>query len=166
MKVSDLCGVLLDYWTAKAGGYEVILANGMAQILTHRDEREEVFTRFNPSSDWRLGGPILERNRIYAGDKHGVSSEPGPEHWCCYKTVHEPEYKVHEYWGATMLEAGLRVRVAMAFGDTVCCADDEHEWKARDESFDHEYGTQQVHFYECELCGATRHPEPGDDCHD
>jgi len=38
----------------------------------------------------------------------------------------------------------------------------DHEWKFQDDSFDHEFGCEQVHYWECELCGATKDMEPGD----
>lgn len=34
------------------------------------------------------------------------------------------------------------------------------EWEMCDESFDHEFGTEQIHYEECRLCGATRALEP------
>ncbi len=38
----------------------------------------------------------------------------------------------------------------------------DHEWKFVDDSFDHEYGTEQVHYWCCERCDATRDVESGD----
>jgi len=38
----------------------------------------------------------------------------------------------------------------------------EHDWSMQDESFDHEFGTEVVHYFECELCGVTKPLEPGD----
>jgi hypothetical protein len=42
----------------------------------------------------------------------------------------------------------------------------DHEWTFRDESFDHAFGTETVHFFECDLCGKNRDMEPGDYCED
>ena len=39
---------------------------------------------------------------------------------------------------------------------------DDHDWEFVDESFDHEYGTEQVHFWRCRHCEATKDVEPGD----
>lgn len=36
----------------------------------------------------------------------------------------------------------------------------DHEWEHVDDSFDHEFGTEQVHSYVCEKCGATKPYEP------
>lgn len=38
----------------------------------------------------------------------------------------------------------------------------DHEWEFQDESFDHEFGTQQVHYWMCACCGLIRDVEPGD----
>lgn len=32
----------------------------------------------------------------------------------------------------------------------------DHDWKLVDDSFDHEYGTEQIVFYRCELCDEER----------
>jgi len=40
----------------------------------------------------------------------------------------------------------------------------DHEWKMIDDSFDHEFGTEQIYYYECEHCGATKDLEAGDYC--
>jgi len=31
----------------------------------------------------------------------------------------------------------------------------DHELVIKDDSFDHEFGCEQIFYYECELCGAT-----------
>lgn len=36
----------------------------------------------------------------------------------------------------------------------------DHEWEHHDDSFDHEFGTEQVHSWVCEKCGAVRGEEP------
>ena len=46
-----------------------------------------------------------------------------------------------------------------------CQTDDggfDHEWEFCDESFDHEYGTERVHYFVCQNCEETRDMEPGD----
>ncbi len=42
---------------------------------------------------------------------------------------------------------------------TVECADGEHDWKFEDQSFDHAFGTEQIHVETCTKCGATRNAE-------
>lgn len=36
----------------------------------------------------------------------------------------------------------------------------DHEWKEIDASFDHEFGTEQVFYKECQKCGLTGHSSP------
>lgn len=38
----------------------------------------------------------------------------------------------------------------------------DHDWKLQDDSFDHEFGTESVHYWQCEQCGAIREMEAGD----
>jgi hypothetical protein len=40
--------------------------------------------------------------------------------------------------------------------------DFDHDWKFQDDSFDHEFGTERVWYWQCERCGVTREMEPGD----
>lgn len=43
-------------------------------------------------------------------------------------------------------------------GEVIC----DHEWKHRDDSFSHEYGTEVIVYEECQTCG-TRRPYEGCD---
>lgn len=49
-------------------------------------------------------------------------------------------------------------------GQTVPLLDVEcdHDWKLRDDSFDHEYGTEQIFVEWCQYCNAERPHESGD----
>jgi hypothetical protein len=38
----------------------------------------------------------------------------------------------------------------------------DHDWQFQDDSFDHEYGTEQVHYWLCQRCGALRDMESED----
>ena len=55
---------------------------------------------------------------------------------------------------------------AMNANETHPCAIEgggfDHDWEFQDDSFDHEYGTEQVFYYRCTRCDATRNMEPGD----
>jgi len=44
--------------------------------------------------------------------------------------------------------------------------DNDHDWEFRDDSFDHEYGTETVHYWECSKCHKTRDVESNDYCED
>ena len=36
----------------------------------------------------------------------------------------------------------------------------DHEWEFIDESFDHEFGREPLHTWECQSCGETTHKCP------
>lgn len=38
----------------------------------------------------------------------------------------------------------------------------DHTWKFQDDSFDHEFGTQQINYWTCADCGEERETEEGD----
>jgi len=38
----------------------------------------------------------------------------------------------------------------------------DHEWEFIDNSFDHEFGTERVHSWQCEKCGESRTKCPVD----
>lgn len=97
MKTAELTGALLDYWVARAEGDDTAaqMADGY---------------RFQPSTSWAQGGPIIDRERIT------VMPEPqsGGE-WGAAYVVWLPSV---DYWtpGATALQAAMRAYVASKFG--------------------------------------------------
>jgi hypothetical protein len=34
--------------------------------------------------------------------------------------------------------------------------DCDHDWHFQDDSFDHEFGTEVIHYWLCEKCGVTK----------
>ena len=40
-----------------------------------------------------------------------------------------------------------------------CC---DHDWKLQDDSFDHEFGTESIHYWLCTKCEATKDIEAED----
>lgn len=38
----------------------------------------------------------------------------------------------------------------------------DHDWQFRDDSFDHEFGTEKVHSWECSKCGISKPLSHGD----
>lgn len=121
MKTSELTGALLDYWVAKAEGYEAeILKDDKGEFVV-RTERFENGGHsrgpFFPSTNWLDGGPIIERERIViAPNKQGW-------HWYAYTGgywINESlmDYQIEED-GETGLIAAMRAYVASKFGDEV-----------------------------------------------
>jgi hypothetical protein len=117
MKVSELKGPLLDYWVARAEWGVYRGTNSETGQPCWVDAFGDEIPCY--STDWDQAGPIIERERIYPSDKHGVSVKPGPRHWCCYKTDTKTGITVAEQWGSTMLEAAMRCYVMSNFGDEV-----------------------------------------------
>ena len=102
MKTSELTGAALDWAVAKCEGYFDI---GMASV---HDGVTDVFyfPRWQPSTDWSQGGPILEREGIDLQCQNDDlwAADLGLEA-CIY--------------GATPLIAAMRCYVASKLGDEV-----------------------------------------------
>jgi hypothetical protein len=73
MKIAYLeAGPLLDYWVAKAAGYEPVYAQDSPQryvvIFNCLDSGQlveaEPLARFSPSTKWSDAGPIIEHEKI------------------------------------------------------------------------------------------------------
>ena len=46
-------------------------------------------------------------------------------------------------------------KVASSSNRDLLCADGDHELDVIDDSYDHEYGCEQVFYYRCSVCDAT-----------
>ena len=113
MKTSELTGALLDYWVAKAEGYEAeILKDDKGEFVV-RTERFENGGHsrgpFFPSTNWLDGGPIIEREQI--------KIEHVGEYWDALIVAKTAD--VYYQAGPTPLVAAMRVYVASKFGDEV-----------------------------------------------
>lgn len=117
--VADLAGAWLDYWVARAEGLE---APEVAQIETEGGRTREWcqyvhhyyapdddgwWTDYRPTSDWKQGGPIIEREDIQI--MHG------PGGWRATKL--SVPHSASD--GKTMLEAAMRAYVISRFGATI-----------------------------------------------
>jgi hypothetical protein len=109
MKTSELTGAALDWAVAKCEGYfdidMAVVRNGTTVV--------HYFDKWQPSTDWSLSGPIIERE--------GITTAPRKEHgkrvaWVA--TLIEPP-AVCECEGKTQLIAAMRCFVASRLGDTV-----------------------------------------------
>jgi len=138
MKVSELSGALLDYWVARTHGWEIdpYRQNHELQIrikdpLTYNPDylhSQDGFTyalcgsnrpySYSPSTDWRLGGVIIECDRIT------VSDYPAPRWRAMFNTPRpHPDPKRnpshHCYDGPAPLIAAMRTKVSAHYGDEV-----------------------------------------------
>jgi hypothetical protein len=115
-KVSELDGAPLDAAVAKAEGVELI--DGSAGYPTAWDHDLACWRGWSACRDWRIGGPIIERDRItlkcHENGWHALvdtdwsmSSDEVPLNW---KGDGE---------GDTPLLAAMRAYVASKFGDEI-----------------------------------------------
>jgi hypothetical protein len=90
MKTAELTGAALDWAVAKSEGLSTYV---------------EVVEGFKPTTDWVLGGPIIERELLLL-QPHGLSWEcsMGGDKW---------------FKGPTPLISAMRCYVASKLGDTV-----------------------------------------------
>lgn len=133
MKVSELQGALLDYWVAKAEGYELrhrnsknMLINGVritspeyrsgwhvykdnesVAVIPDPDSGKYGFTViYSPSTNWSQGGPIIERE--------GISTTPVGPSWLA-----NGRWKDVLCGGDSLLQSAMRCFVASVYGDEV-----------------------------------------------
>lgn len=121
MKTADLAGAALDYWVARAEGWEHVNAItlrkvdkvGLAEletlITTSREGdygggRAPMF--FSPSTSWATGGPIIERDQIFLEPPHDVHRlNYGPDGkpkgcWQSFETWHATVSARTRTWAA------------------------------------------------------------------
>lgn len=111
MKVTELEGVELDYWVAKACDYDPVRQKESAEgdrVLISRFEGGRVpLWTFKPSRDWSQGGPIIEANRVSIG-------------WYGRPYMWGANMPIGQIYGAeTPLVAAMRCFVASKFGEEV-----------------------------------------------
>lgn len=105
MKTSEAKDEVLHYLVAKCEGYFDI---GMASV--HEGVTDVFyFPRWQPSTNWAQGGPIIEREKISVWAR-------GNE-WAA--EAFTPNHQGDEQEGPTPLIAAMRCYVAMKLGDEV-----------------------------------------------
>ncbi|UIF90939.1 phage protein NinX family protein [Cupriavidus sp. UYPR2.512] len=115
MLASDLEGALLDYWVARAEGIEhppYLRAMAPGCVLVPRETESDGalcrdWVAYQPSLDWAVGGPILDRERI------GVMPRNGE--WAAWSSGEMDPNGA----GETALIAGMRAYVSSRFGKEV-----------------------------------------------
>lgn len=111
MKTAELTGPLLDYWVAKAEGYELDEDGDNRTIRGGGGGPSP----WHPSTDWRDGGPIIERQQI--------KIEHVGEYWDALIVAKTAD--VYYQAGPTPLVAAMRAYVASKFGDELPNISDE-----------------------------------------
>jgi hypothetical protein len=111
VKVAELEGALLDAWVARAEGYNVVPATCDPQGCWVEDGGDPF--PYRPSTDWRQGGPIIERERIH------LIRDLRDERWLASaRVIWLPDHDDFVE-GDTALIAAMRAFVASKFGDEV-----------------------------------------------
>lgn len=130
MRTSELTGAPLDYWVARAEGLD-------NETHTPRIEEGTVVLRsvdydgnsmghevFTPSTDWAVGGPIIERTGVILSPQ---AYDVGPatcEGWIAAIVVYGLENtkgwrEARKSFAKTPLIAAMRAYVASVYGDEV-----------------------------------------------
>lgn len=125
MKTSELIRVELDYWVARAEGYELDPHRGGHRIRNKDREvlawvgegRPPFWGLYSPSTNWVQGGLIIDRERMTVGPLMEGGDWYGT--WVC--TVHgfEDQNGWNQEFGETPLIAAMRAYVASKFGEEV-----------------------------------------------
>ena len=114
LKTSELQGAVLDWAVTKAEGIE--LSHGCYNRLLvdgRMSAGQKMLAPYNPSTDWELGGPIIEREKIEL-------THDGFEWWARI-------WADEDYEGPTPLIAAMRCYVASQLGDEVEVPDELKE---------------------------------------
>lgn len=110
MKANELTGRALDWAVAKCIGHRVAESYGTYIRIHLPEPKQSGYTMaFCPSTDWALGGALIERERISVGTEQNE--------WSADITA-GPTGFVRGF-GATPLIAAMRCYVASKLGDTV-----------------------------------------------
>ena len=121
MKTSDLTGALLDYWVAKAEGRLTFRSTCPedAGVYTYGRGGEIEYTEplkgWSPSTDWEIGGLIIDR------EPFGIFERRDGE-W--FAGIYKPRQGFKDECvaylsGPTILIAAMRAYVASKFGEEV-----------------------------------------------
>lgn len=109
MKVSELTGAELDYWVAKARGYDAVVSDGLCWVIDDPDHWE----RYQPSSDWVHGGRIIERESISLTKQWGLNK------WGAQVDIGKSFLAPIYGYGESPLIAAMRAYVASKYGGEV-----------------------------------------------
>ena len=104
LKTSELQGEALDWAVAKAEGVDGYIVNESFMTRWTDDECEDG-VNYHYSTDWELGGPIIEREKIEL-------THDGFEWWARI-------WADEDYEGPTPLTAAMRCYVASQLGDEI-----------------------------------------------
>lgn len=108
IKTKDLIGATLDWAVAKCEGY-IDDWNSWLHEATVKDVAES--GSYHPSTDWSIGGPIIERERILVQPE--IGKEGAGNAWSAIAI------EGFECFGSTPLIAAMRCFCCSKLGDVV-----------------------------------------------
>jgi hypothetical protein len=115
MEMTELEGTQLDFWVAKAEGMNptpgVTLHDRKFSWSAVVGLRERGPSDFRFSTDWAVGGPIIEREKIMVAWNDG--------HWIAGVTAHVESNGGVIHKGPTPLVAAMRAYVAAKLGTEI-----------------------------------------------
>ena len=115
MKTSELTGAALDWAVAKCEGGTGFWYDSIATYWITIDGKDRALSKgwaqsYQPSTDWKQGGPIIEREEISVNWANGQ--------WEAHTVTDDDNFDQIEY-GPTPLIAAMRCYVASKLGDDV-----------------------------------------------
>jgi hypothetical protein len=119
MQAAELDGAALDYWVAKAEGFEFAKIEDDLCWVTwvdcpdHPSETGAVDEAYSASTDWMIAGPIIERELINITNDGNANDGLGQ--WTAYVGAHRDASAD----GPTLLTAAMRAFVADKIGKQV-----------------------------------------------
>lgn len=115
VKVSEATNIQLDWMVAKAQGIEVVYHDdGITRCVMRKGSRGQYAGRFDPTTDWSQGGPIIEREWLHVEPWPNESAED--RRWSCTQyDLPIPTVMM----GPTPLIAAMRCFVASRLGEEV-----------------------------------------------
>ena len=130
IKTADLTGPALDWAVAKCEGKNGVLHDdGITRCIVIASASGVYKGTYQPSINWSLGGPIIEREGINLF-KHNKLNESQPDVWCAHKVVPRPNMEgsfnscALALDGPTPLIAAMRCVAAANLGDEVDVPDE------------------------------------------
>jgi hypothetical protein len=128
MKTCELTGVLLDYWVSRIDRLEAYICPNSPgnRLFIDDDSFSGGRCLYSPSTDWMLGGPIIESEKISVIYHTDCEWHGDIKQWRAYYSISIGSYdgeasigNINHNNGDTALEAAMRCFVASKFGDEV-----------------------------------------------
>lgn len=115
VKTSELIRTALDWAVAKASNTELWIASGNTFPHLLRTRSTDSNRNYNPSIDWKLAGPIIEREFIATESPRAVGWQAS-----MWSDERNPITGHHRFGaGDTLIIAAMRCYVSHKLGDTV-----------------------------------------------